>query len=170
MLTAHLQANTHASLSLRPQAEADVALLRALFVARRAGEFAAMPWSDAEREAFLHAQADLQSRHYAQHYPHACMLVIEQHSQAIGRLGVNEGADELRVIDIALLPAWQGKGIGSSLLHALLAWGDRHGKACTLSVDQANPAQALYRRLGFDACADPGLYLQMRRPPMPARP
>ncbi|MFF7110595.1 GNAT family N-acetyltransferase [Pseudomonas sichuanensis] len=169
-LTEHLQRHACLGLDLRQQAEADGSLLRALFVARRAAEFAAAPWSDAEREAFLHAQADLQGRHYAQHYPMAHFLIIKQAGQAIGRLCMDESETDLRVVDIALLPEWQGLGIGSAVLNAVLALGDGLGKACTLSVDLTNPAQTLYRRLGFEVCADQGLYLQMRRQPAAIHP
>lgn len=165
MLIEHLQRSPHSAFALRLQHEGDTGLLRALFVSRRAEEFSAAPWSDTERTAFLHAQADLQSRHYAEFYPQACLLTIEQDGQAIGRLCVNEGEADLRVVDIALLPAWQGKGIGSALLQSVLVHADRCDKVCTLSVDRSNPAQVLYRRLGFVVCADQGLYLQMRRPP-----
>lgn len=170
LLTEYFQRHACLGLDLRQQAETDGGLLRALFVARRAAEFAAAPWSDAQREAFLHAQADLQGRHYAQHYPMAHFLIIEQAGQAIGRLCLNESETDMRVVDIALLPAWQGLGIGSAVLDAVLTLCDGLCKACTLSVDLTNPAQALYLRLGFEVCADQGLYLQMRRQPSTAHP
>ncbi|AVD90280.1 GNAT family N-acetyltransferase [Pseudomonas sp. SWI44] len=153
---------------LRRQGEGDVSLLRALFVARRGIEFEGLPLSDAQRLAFLDGQADLQSRHYAEHYPQAAFLVVERAGQAIGRLCVDEKQAELRVVDIALMPAWQRQGIGTALLRAVLAVADLHDKACALSVDACNPAQALYQRLGFEVQPGDGLYLPMHRFPVTA--
>lgn len=48
-------------------------------------------------------------------------------------------------LSIAVLPGYQGKGIGSRLLHCLL----QDVRAVSLSCDAANPAWKLYVRLGF---------------------
>lgn len=152
------------SLGLRKQAEADVAFLRALYVARRWAEVSAAPgWTDSQRKAFLHSQADLQQRHYAQHYSAADFFIVEQHGQPIGRLCLLLDSQQARVVDIALLPGWQGQGLGSALLRAVLALADRQGLACHLSVEPFSPAQRLYARLGFEPCGQQGLYLQMCR-------
>jgi len=67
-------------------------------------------------------------------------------------------------IFIALLPAWQGKGLGSTLLAAVLALADGQHTRCALSVEPFNPARRLYARLGFEVVGEQGLYLQMQRP------
>lgn len=155
----------HALPGLRRQAEEDAPLLRELFVARRWQEFSAAPgWSDAQRLAFLHAQAQAQRLHYEQHYPQADFLIAERASQAIGRLCLSLDTHQLRVVDIALLPACQGQGLGSRLLAAVLALADHLGKPCSLSVEPSSPAHRLYTRLGFKAREDQGVYLQMVRP------
>ncbi|MCA1852145.1 MAG: GNAT family N-acetyltransferase [Beggiatoa sp.] len=50
-----------------------------------------------------------------------------------GRLYVNDGAEEIRLMDLALLPAYRGQGIGSSLLDALLAEGQQAQKPVTIT-------------------------------------
>ncbi len=58
--------------ALRLQNTTDQAFLRELFVSRRWAEVRAVPgWSDAQRHAFLHSQAELQRQHYERHYPGA---------------------------------------------------------------------------------------------------
>lgn len=152
------------TLALRLQDERDGAFLRALYVSRRWAEVSAAPGlSDAQRLAFLHSQAELQQQHYTRHYPDADFFIIEQQGQPAGRLCLLLGADEARIVDIALLPEWQATGNGSALIQAVLALTDARAQACCLSVDIMNPAQRLYARLGFVTCGQQGPYLQMRR-------
>lgn len=73
---------------------------------------------------------------------------------------VDERTPELSV---ALLPGWRGRGIGSELLIALLAYADARYPAVSLSVDPANPARRLYERLGFQPVGANGASLVMVR-------
>lgn len=60
---------------------------------------------------------------------------------------VDDGTPELAV---SLYPEYRGRGIGGRLLRALFAeLRDRGFRSVSLSVQHANPAYALYRRLGF---------------------
>jgi ribosomal protein S18 acetylase RimI-like enzyme len=63
----------------------------------------------------------------------------------------------LRLIDIAMLPEWQGKGIGTHLIRDLI--GERLPVVLHVAID--NPARALYERLGFEVKAAEGIYLRM---------
>jgi ribosomal protein S18 acetylase RimI-like enzyme len=55
---------------------------------------------------------------------------------------------------ISLLPEWQGRGIGSSLLRTVLDEAAASDRPVLLRVLHANPrARAFYERLGF-ACVD----------------
>ncbi len=150
---------------LRVQTGNDLALLGDLYLSRRWAEVSAVPgWSDAQRRAFLLSQEQLQRRHYHQHYPEAAFLIVDCAGTSIGRLCVDQDASAVRIVDIALLPQWQGRGIGSRLLHAVMHLADSQGLACNLSVEQGSRARRLYERLGFQACGDAGLYTPMQRP------
>lgn len=150
---------------LRQQDEDDRVFLRQLFVSRRWDETCAMPgWDDQQRLAFLHQQADLQQRHYAQHHPDAAFLIVERQGQAIGRFCVSACGSALRLVDVALLPDWQGLGIGSSLLRAVITVAEHCTSPVELTVDAQSPARRLYQRHGFMALTEQGLSLQMRRP------
>ncbi|BCQ62769.1 MULTISPECIES: GNAT family N-acetyltransferase [Pseudomonas] len=160
-----LQVTLPAGARLRPQSADDLAFLRELFVSRRWDEVSAVPgWSDAQRRAFLHNQAELQHQHYERHYPEAQWLIVEQAGQPIGRLCLHRHATEQRIVDIALLPAWHGQGLGTRLLRAILAQADAQGHNSSLSVETASRARRLYQRLGFEPIEENGLYLQMQRP------
>jgi ribosomal-protein-alanine N-acetyltransferase len=59
--------------------------------------------------------------------------------------------DEAHLMNIAVAPPWQGRGLGAYLLLETLAMMQGRGaNSCTLEVRAGNGrAQALYRKLGF---------------------
>jgi ribosomal protein S18 acetylase RimI-like enzyme len=55
-----------------------------------------------------------------------------------------------RLVDLALLPALRGRGLGAALLAALQVRAAAHGARIGLAVLRTNaPALRLYRRAGF---------------------
>ena len=60
-------------------------------------------------------------------------------------------AEDVPELSIAVLPAWRGRGVGSSLLRAVILEARRAGfEAVSLSVEPDNPARRLYRDVGFE--------------------
>jgi ribosomal protein S18 acetylase RimI-like enzyme len=156
-------------ISLRPvlQAEDDEFLCE-VYGSTRQAELDLVDWDDEEKAAFVRMQFDAQCRHYAEFYAGTFFLVIVVDGEPAGRLYVARWPDEIRIVDIALLPAYRGRGIGSALLQELLAEGAASGKPVTIHVEKLNPAMRLYERLGFSPIADKGVYLLMGRPPSPS--
>jgi ribosomal protein S18 acetylase RimI-like enzyme len=152
-------------IELRPAAAADREFLVALYASTRADELSVVPWSDAEKDAFVRMQFDAQDASYRQNHPAAEFLIVLAAREPIGRLYLARLVDELRVIDLALLPAWRGAGIGSALMAGVLRQADRDGVSVTLHVELRNRARRLYERLGFRSVEEGGVYLFMRRPP-----
>lgn len=70
--------------------------------------------------------------------------------------------DEANLMNIAIAPGWQGRGLGEHLLRATLDRMQAEGaQACTLEVRVGNVrAQALYRKLGFDVTGRRKRYYQ----------
>jgi GNAT superfamily N-acetyltransferase len=153
---------------LRPTTPDDRAFLARVYASTREQELARVPFSAAEKAAFLEHQFEAQSRHYAQHYHDTSFDVIEVDGAPAGRLIVGRWKREIRVVDIALLPEHRGRGVGTRVLAPVLAEADARGVPTTIHVETLNPAQRLYRRLGFVPVDEPSegtVYLLWERPP-----
>ena len=124
-----------------------------------------MPWDKKQKDAFLRAQFDAQDHWYRENYIGASFDVVLVDGERAGRLYLNRGDSEIRIVDIALLPEHRGNGVGSALLRDLLAEADVAGKRVTIHVERLNPALRLYERLGFSVAEDKGVYLFLERPP-----
>jgi ribosomal-protein-alanine N-acetyltransferase len=62
--------------------------------------------------------------------------------------------DESELLLLAVVPDWRGRGVGKSLINDWLAVGrDRAAHRFFLEVRRDNPAQQLYVKSGFAACA-----------------
>lgn len=153
-------------LSWRDARNEDLPFFRRLYADVRATELAAIPWPDAVRETFLDSQFTLQHRHYTTHYQPADYLVIEDAGRPVGRLYLYRDEHEANVIDIALLGAVRGRGIGSALLRLVQRTALHDGlQSVMLHVEQRNAgARKLYERMGFAVEEDIGSHLRMRWP------
>jgi len=152
----------HHSVVLRPVRPEDQPFLMRVYVNTRTEELAVVPWSPAEKELFLRQQFDAQHRHYQSAYPDGQFNVICAGPEDIGRLYVWRGRDELRIVDIALLPEWRGQGIGTLLIRTLLDEATATHRSVSIHVEQNNPALRLYERFGFQRIQETGVYWLMQ--------
>lgn len=144
--------------ALRPETDADIDFLRHLYASTRQVELALTQWSDAQKQAFCDSQFALQRHHYRTYYPDTEWWVLEERGVPAGRLYLDRETHTLLVIDIALLPQWRGRGIGTELMAWICAQARAAGKSVTIAVEKFNRAQTLYRRLGFRELSDEGVY------------
>ena len=171
------------AVTLRPVGIQDEEFLFLVYASTRVEELAQVPWTDEQKGAFCRMQFVAQNQHYQEHYAGAAFDVIELSGQSgevatsdtegggqsppysvpIGRLYVARWADEIRIVDIALLPEYRGRGVGSTLIKQVLAEGEAAGKPVSVHVEQFNPAVHLYERLGFEKVGEVGAYWLMRR-------
>jgi ribosomal protein S18 acetylase RimI-like enzyme len=150
-----------AAIALRPIVPDDRAFLLAVYSSIRQAELAAVGWNSAQKAAFVAMQFGAQHTYYQEHYGSASFDVVLVDGQPAGRLYVSREGDEIRIVDIALLPEFCNRGIGSSLLRQLHAEARAAGKPLRIHVERFNPALRLYERLGFRQVADRGVYLFM---------
>lgn len=135
---------------LRPRRDSDAEFLRDLYVAYRWQEMAAAAWPPEQCLAFLHDQYRLQDLHYSKHYDGAAWGVIEVDGERAGRVYLLLRRGELRIVDIALMPAYRNRSIGGRLLKAIQDQAAGLGAdKLSIHVEQSNPALRLYERLGF---------------------
>lgn len=148
--------------SLRPAAEADEPFLLQVYGSTRAEELAVTGWDEATKAAFVQHQFRAQQDYYRANYTGASYDVILVDGEPAGRLYVARWDDEIRVMDIALLPEFRGRGAGERLIRELMAEAADAGKAVTIHVEAQNRALTLYRRLGFELVEERGVYLLLR--------
>lgn len=170
MITPILEPVASPTVSLRPVRESDVDLLFAIYASTRTEELAQVDWDDAQKENFLRMQFDAQRSFYESGYPGAEFTIILVDGRPAGRLYVHCREREIRIMDLALLPEFRQRGIGTGLLKGVLAEGERTARPVTIHVESFNPAQRLYERLGFAKVAGNGVYhlLEWKPPTDPA--
>ncbi|WP_426454786.1 GNAT family N-acetyltransferase [Paenibacillus sp. S-38] len=148
-----------------PVCPEDEALLYSLYGASRQEELDAWGWRPQEREAFLGMQYRLQQQSYRSQYPESDHWIIVHEEQRVGQVRIDRSGDDLRLVDLSLLPAWRGRGIGTQLLRELQMEAGAAGRSILLSVVEGSPAGRLYERLGFETVGQPSVYRQMRWKP-----
>ena len=154
------------TIDLRAVEMGDEDFLFSVYASTRIDEMARVDWNAEQQETFLRMQFNAQSQFYIESYPGAEFQVITLNDQPIGRLYVHRRADEIRIMDIALLPEFRGQGIGSTLLQNILEQGKNLNLPVTIHVEQFNPAIRLYQRMGFQPKEDKGVYLLMEWSPV----
>lgn len=156
------------SVRLRAATAADEPLLFAIYAASREAELSQTDWNEEQRLAFVTMQHRAQAAAYRERHPAGRFLVVEHLGEGIGRLYLSRLDGELRVLDIALLPEWCGRGIGTALLVDVFAEADRDGVMVSLHVEAWNPAIRLYHRLGFVEAGRNDVHIRMERAPATA--
>ena len=121
-----------------------------------------MPWSAEEQQAFIRSQFAAQQDYYAKKYPTAGHDIILADNRPVGRLYVARLDQEIRIIDITLLPGERNAGIGSSLIKQLLDEAGRSQKMTRIYVEEFNPSLRLFERLGFSPSEQHGIHLLMQ--------
>jgi ribosomal protein S18 acetylase RimI-like enzyme len=152
-------------LTFRAVAAGDQGFLASLYASTRAAELAQTDWADEAKADFCQMQFELQQTHYITHYPDSVHEVILLGGEPIGRVWVDWRADEARVLDIALLPAWRGRGLGSAVMRRLKEAAQARGVVVTLNVEHNNPAAKRFHVAhGFGLIRDIGTHDFMEWP------
>ncbi len=153
------------SITFRPIRPEDEAFLYQVYASTREDELAQVPWDEGEKETFLRMQFNAQHKYYQEQFLNAEFQIILLDDRPIGRLYVDRRPDEIRLIDIALLPGERNGGIGTLLLKELLVEAAEVEKPVRIHVERCNPALRLYERLGFSRIDDQGVYHLMEWSP-----
>jgi GNAT superfamily N-acetyltransferase len=155
------------NLTLRPVTQEDDPFLLQLYASTRTDELGQVEWEEGQKETFVRWQFDLQRREYDARFPDARYQLILIDEEPAGRIWVGEDDEQIRLLDIALLPQFQKRGAGTRLLKDLMKEADDAGKLLRHMVFVLNnDAHRFYERLGFVVIEDLGAYKHMEyRPP-----
>lgn len=150
------------TVELRPVSDSDNDFLLTVYASTREDELAETAWTEDQKKTFLGWQLDLQRREYESRFPDAEYRIILVDQQQAGRIWVGADEQQIRLLDIALLPEFQNRGVGTTLLRRLMARADNEGKALRHMVFVLNNnADRFYERLGFKKIDDFGAYKHM---------
>jgi GNAT superfamily N-acetyltransferase len=149
-------------LILRPVTPEDEEFLIALYGGTRAAELAQAQWAEGQQEQFVRWQYGLQRREYESRFPDADYRVIVINDRPAGRIWVGRDDEQMRLLDIAIMPEFQNRGVGTLLLQRLIDEASQTNKVLRHMVFVLNnDAHRFYERLGFAIIEDFGAYKHM---------
>ena len=149
-------------LTLRRVIDGDEEFLLSVYASTRAEELAQAVWQDGQQEVFLKWQFEMQRREYDGRFPDAEYNVILIDNRPAGRIWIGRDAQQIRLLDIALLPEFQNRGAGTLLLRRLVDEARNANKPVRHMVFVLNnDAHRFYERLGFVIIEDLGAYKHM---------
>lgn len=150
------------TLAVRPALPQDEIFLYDLYSAVRGPEFALAPVTPAQREHLIRMQFRAQMSAYTYTYPNSCYHVVLLDSKPVGRLWVAPQLDELHLVDIAVHPSVQRKGIGTVLIRRLQEEAARARLPIRCCVFRFNPGSlAFHQRLGFTIVREDQMHYYM---------
>jgi ribosomal protein S18 acetylase RimI-like enzyme len=137
------------SLSLRPAQPDDGDFLEALYSSTR-DDLRQINAEHGFIAELIKTQHALQIQGNAAHYPNALQLVVEKLGEPVGRVIVDFGPNEIKILNIAFITEERGKGYGSGILRGLQQAAANAQVPLVLGVMRSNlKAKQLYLRLGF---------------------
>jgi len=155
---------------MRSATTADEPLLFSLCAAEKSIEFAPLGWIAEQLQPLIEMQFRARQQSWAQVYPAAVdsILCLED-GTPVGRHLVDCQANSYRSVDLAVLPEYRSRGIGTWALCRAQELAASESVALRLRVDRNNRALRLYERLGFKQISENELALEMEwQPPRPA--
>jgi GNAT superfamily N-acetyltransferase len=146
---------------LRNATAADAEFLQELFNDVHGPEFQLARLPAEMLSQLLAMQLRAQQTSYAARFPDAVDQIVCIRGERAGRWLVHHGAQEVCLVDVALLGRFRGLGVGTSLLEQLCGAARASEKQLRLTVRVGNRAARLYERMGFVAVGGDGMNIQM---------
>ena len=137
------------NVTLRPVCLEDEPFLRSVYASTREEDLGCTGLDAAQEEAFIDLQFRAQQQDYRGRFPGAEHSVILHGDESVGRLYVARSDDEVRVLDLTVLPEYRNCGIGTGLIRELVQEASQSHKPVRIFLDHDSPAIRLFERLGF---------------------
>ena len=105
--------------SLRDALPSDYEFLAILYATTRSDELDRASFPLDQRATFCRMQFEAQQRHYRMYFARASDQIVMLNNQVIGRILIARAPDEIFLVDIALMPEYRNRGIGTDLVTRL---------------------------------------------------
>jgi ribosomal protein S18 acetylase RimI-like enzyme len=149
------------SISLRPATEDDRDFLLALYKSSRGDDLRGLGWDEARIDEFLEMQYEAYQKFLNTDHPDLEDQIVLSYGEAVGHLAVEQRSDEIRLVDVALLPEHRQRGTGALLIQELQTQAAAAKRPLRLQVIRFNRAAGLFERLGFRRTSETGTHYQM---------
>jgi GNAT superfamily N-acetyltransferase len=156
---------TPRSFTTRPATPEDEKFLLQVYKSSRGDDLRGLGWEEDRISEFLEMQYEAQRRLFDNDYQNATDEVVMVEEKPAGRLIVERRDQEIRCIDLGLLPAFRNRGIGTLIISELQSEAGTANKALRLQVIRFNRAVNLLERLGFIRTSETGTHFQMEWTP-----
>jgi ribosomal protein S18 acetylase RimI-like enzyme len=153
------------SFSTRPTTPEDERFLLQVYKSSRGDDLRGLGWEEDRISEFLEMQYEAQRRFFESDYQNATDEVVLVEAKPAGRLIVERRDHEIRCIDLALLPTYRNRGIGTLIVRNLQTEATAANKSLRLQVIRFNRAVSLLERLGFVRTSETGTHFQMEWTP-----
>ena len=102
-----------------------------------------------------------QRQHYEATFSVKDFQIVQFDAEDVGVLSLLDLDTYTFLARIEILPDYQNRGLGSAILRWLIQDAKKHKKPIMLRVYKNNPAQHLYRRLGWQVVSQDDIQLDM---------
>ncbi|HKF49544.1 MAG TPA: GNAT family N-acetyltransferase [Terracidiphilus sp.] len=138
------------TLAVRPALPQDEIFMYELYSAIRKPEFEQARLTRNQFEHLMRLQFRGQLYTYTQNYPNSCYHIVLLDSKPVGRLWVAPGDREFYLVDIAVHPDVQSKGLGTVLIQRLQQEATLARLPIRSMVSKFNPGSLrFHKRLNF---------------------
>ncbi|MHB8648392.1 MAG: GNAT family N-acetyltransferase [Thermomicrobiales bacterium] len=104
-----------------------------------------------------------QEEYFADHFNPAHSRIVVMDGKDVGVVAVEWDATEAFLTNIEILPAYQGRGLGTALVTEIIAEAKARHLPVRLQVLKINPARRLYERLGFIVTGETATHFLMTK-------
>jgi ribosomal protein S18 acetylase RimI-like enzyme len=117
------------------------------------------------RQMVLRQQFLAQDAGYRGAFPDARFEIVEYDARPVGRIVTARVPEAIYILDMAMLPEWRSRGIGSAILQEIGDLARAAGIAMRFDVLLSNHAALrLFQRLGFKPVARSEVFMTMEAP------
>ena len=153
------------SIELKPATADDEKFLVTVYKSSRGDDLRELGWDEDRVNEFLEMQYQAQRTFDQTDHAQASDQIILLAGKPVGRLFVESTADEVRCVDLSLLPEFRTCGIGTFLVRKLQRQAAAANKPLRSQVIRFSRAINLFERLGFIRTSETGTHFQMEWTP-----